>query len=591
MEKRHFNSIPEVFLDMCQAKDFPGWFKRVNGSWEEYSGLRLQKMLFYATLAFAKYGVGEGKSLGIIAATSPNWIVADLACEICHAPTVPLFPNISEEHFEFQCDDSEIGFLAVDSIDDLDPGIKKHLARFRYVICFDENSKLPLNGIYWKNLLDEGEILSKEEGTVDWFRYRLNGIREEDLFSVIYTSGSTGLPKGAELSHKNMIAMITALDPMIHPDVATDSAISILPVAHVFERMAITFYASKHLKVYFADSPQNVGVIAHEVRPAIGTFVPRILEKLADAVSQREYKLSGLKRLLMHQAIRFAKKNIPGNGKIRRKIYDKLVYQKIREALGGKFKWIISGSSALNKTVYRFLINVGFPVFEGYGLTECSPVISANMPDANKAGSVGKPIASLQVKIGEQNEILVKGPSVFHGYRNMPEMNRVAWTSDGFFRTGDQGLIDSEGFLFLIGRIKEIFKTSTGKYVSPVPIELELSRHPIIDGAIVIANNRKFVSAILFLGYDAAMRITEKSRRDFHPEEAILDPRVLAVVQSHVDTVNRKLNHWEQIRKWTLVSSQLSVESGRLTPTLKLRRQIVEAEFVREIEKMYEEKR
>ena len=172
MEKRHFNSIPEVFLDMCQAKDFPGWFKRVNGSWEEYSGLRLQKMLFYATLAFAKYGVGEGKSLGIIAATSPNWIVADLACEICHAPTVPLFPNISEEHFEFQCDDSEIGFLAVDSIDDLDPGIKKHLARFRYVICFDENSKLPLNGIYWKNLLDEGEILSKEEGTVDWFRYR-----------------------------------------------------------------------------------------------------------------------------------------------------------------------------------------------------------------------------------------------------------------------------------------------------------------------------------------------------------------------------------------------------------------------------------
>ncbi|MBP5246521.1 MAG: AMP-binding protein [Fibrobacter sp.] len=587
MQMNEFHSIPSLFLDMCRANDFPGWYRRVNGSWEAYSGKRLEEMLFYASLAFSKHGVGEGKSLGIIACTSPNWIVADLACEVCHAPTVPLFPNISEEHFLFQCEDSEIGFLAVDNVENLDAGIRKHLARFRYVICFDENAKLPINGIYWKSLLTEGEILSREYGTKEWFKYRIDTIKRSHLFSVIYTSGSTGRPKGVELSHRNMLSMVAALDGMIDPKPETDSAMTLLPVAHVFERMVICFYMRKHLKLYFADSPKNAGVIAHEVRPTIGTFVPRILERLAEAIASREYKLSGAKRLLMHRAVLFAKKTVPGCSPIRHAFYDKLIYAKIREALGGRYKWIISGSSALNKTVYRFLVNIGFPIYEGYGLTECSPVISSNVPSANKIGSVGKPLKSLEVKIGEQHEILVKGMSVFQGYRNMPEMNRAAWTEDGFFRTGDQGYLDKEGFLFLTGRIKEIFKTSTGKYVSPVPIELELVRHPLIEAAMIVANNRKFVSALIFLGYDEAMRVLGKNRKDFDPEAAIQNPEILNVVQSHVDTVNRKLNRWEQIKKWTLVSDPLSVESGLLTPTFKLRRGPVETRFHHRIEKMY----
>ena len=587
MQMNNFHSIPALFLDMCRAKDFPGWFRRVNGSWEEYSGEKLEEMLFFASLAFAKYGVGEGKSLGIIANTSPNWIVADLACEVCHAPTVPLFPNISEEHFQFQCDDSEIAFLAVDNVECLDPGIRKHLARFRYIICFDDTAKLPINGVYWKSLLKEGEILSKEYGTREWFKYRIDTIKRSHLFSVIYTSGSTGRPKGVELSHRNMLSMVGSLENLIDPKPETDSAMTLLPVAHVFERMVICFYMRKHLKVYFADFPKNAGVIAHEVRPTIGTFVPRILERLAEAIASREYKLSGPKRLLMHRAMLFAKKNVPGHGQLRRAVYDKLVYAKVREALGGRFKWIISGSSALNKTVYRFLVNMGFPIYEGYGLTECSPVISVNVPRANKIGSVGKPLESLEVKIGENHEILAKGMSVFQGYRNMPEMNRAAWTEDGFFRTGDQGYLDKEGFLFLTGRIKEIFKTSTGKYVSPVPIELELVRHPLIEAAMIEANDRKFVSALLFIGYDEAMRVLGKNRRDFNPDEAIHDSAILNVVQSHVDTVNRKLNHWEQIKKWTLVADPLSVEAGLITPTFKLRRGAVEKRFHDQIEKMY----
>lgn len=587
MPKLRHNSLPALFLDLCQSKDFPGWFYRVDGRFREYTPQRLREMLFFASLALARHGVGEKNSLGIIAKTSPDWIVADLACEVCHAPTVPLFPNISEEHFLFQCEDSEIAFLAVDNVESLDSSIQKHLPRFRCVICFDETAKLPQNGIHWKTLLEEGGNLSRDEGAEDWLMYRVNSIRPEDLFSVIYTSGSTGLPKGVELSHDNMLSMVEALSPLISPLPTEDSAISVLPVAHVFERMVIFFYMAKHLKIYFADSPKNVGVISHEVHPTIGTFVPRILEKFAEAISLREYKMRGFKRFLMRRAILFAKKNLPGKGKLRRSIYDRLVYRKIREALGGRFKWIISGSSALNKTVYRFLVNMGFPIYEGYGLTECSPVVSVNTPGKIKMGSVGKPLESLEVRIGARNEIQVRGASVFQGYRNMPAMNREAWTPDGFFRTGDQGIIDSEGYLFLIGRIKEIFKTSTGKYVSPVPIELELVRHPLIESAMVEANNRKFVSALLFLGYDEAMRIMGKGKRDFDPKEAVQDSRVLAAVKAHVDTVNRKLNRWEQIKKWVLVSEAVSVESGLMTPTFKLRRKAVREKFAREIENLY----
>jgi long-chain acyl-CoA synthetase len=587
MQEKRFRSIPGLFWELCNSADFPGWDCRRDGLWEHYSPERLKRTLFEAALAFSKMGVSEKRSLGIIAKTSPEWILADLAAQVSHAVTVPLFPNISEEHFEFQCDDSEVDFLAIDTVESLDPAIQKRLGRFRRVICFDSKAKLPANGIYWEKLLESGAILGKSEGTHDWLLYNIESIRPSDLFSVIYTSGSTGRPKGAEISQENMVSEVGMIAPLLTTNAAEDSAMSVLPVAHVFERMVICVYMAKHLRIYFADSPKNTGVIAHEVRPTIATFVPRILEKMALAASNREHRLRGLKRLLMHRALLFAKKTVPGRAPLRRKIYDRLVYRQIREAMGGRFRWIISGSSALNQTVSRFLLNMGFPVFEGYGLTECSPVVSVNLPGRFRLKSVGKPLPGLSVKIGEKNEILVKGRSVFQGYRNMPEVNRDAWTEDGYFRTGDQGIIDKDGFLFLIGRIKEIFKTSTGKYVSPVPVELELSRHPLIEAALVEANNRKFVSALLFLSGEVASQILGVERRKLDISKAAADERILSAVGEYVERVNRKLNHWEQIRKWTLVGEPVTVESGLMTPTFKLRRKAVEARYAEKIEAMY----
>jgi long-chain acyl-CoA synthetase len=226
-------------------------------------------------------------------------------------------------------------------------------------------------------------------------------------------------------------------------------------------------------------------------------------------------------------------------------------------------------------------------VYEGFGMTECSPVISVNSPFCSKPGSIGKPLPYLSVRIGDQNEIQVKGESVFRGYRNKPELNAQIFTEDGFYKTGDQGFFDEDGFLNFNGRIKELLKTSTGKYVSPNPIELELCRHPAVEQALVIANDRKFASAVIWLNPEGARRLLKLKKEEFDIEKALQSLRVREAINRHITRVNKKLNHWEQIRKWTLVGDELTVESGLLTPTLKIRRSIAEARYAEQIEAMY----
>jgi long-chain acyl-CoA synthetase len=316
--------------------------------------------------------------------------------------------------------------------------------------------------------------------------------------------------------------------------------------------------------------------------------VPRILERLYEKMTAAADFAVGPKKWIMHQAIRSAKIEDPHQHHLFHKIYEPLVYSRMRAALGDNFKLIISGSSPLNKSIIRFLLNIGLPIYEGYGLTECSPVVSANYQEHWKMGSVGLPLAHLSVKIGKQNEVLVKGDSVFHGYHNLPEINKESFTADGYFKTGDQGLIDRDGYLFITGRIKEMLKTSTGKYVSPLPIELELSRHPLIEAALVIANNRKFASALIFLNAENARRILNLHEKDFDATIAARNSeRITTAIAHHVSNINKKLSHWEKIQKWVIIPDELTIESGLLTPTLKLRRKTTENRYAAEIEALY----
>ena len=506
-----------------------------------------------------------------------------------HVRVIPLFPNISSENFSYESSDANIKILIVNSIEELDAPLLENLPSFKTIICINKNSSLPANGIYWDELLKRGYDALADKVRAEWIDHQLETINPDDIFSIIYTSGSTGRPKGVELTHRNMLVQIQNIAPMFRFDSQKDTCLTILPVAHVLERMAVYFYTLSGVSIFFGDNPKNLSHILREVRPTIMIVVPRILERLYESMTTAADRSKGLKRLLIKHAIKIAKIKDPSkNFDPLYKLFNYFVYKKMRNAVGGNFRMIISGSSALNKSILRFLLNIGLPVFEGYGMTECSPVVSANCKQAIKPGSIGKPLPHLEVKIGECSEIQIRGESVFKGYHNRPDLNANAFTEDGFYHSGDQGYFDDDGYLYFTGRIKELLKTSTGKYVCPNPIELEIIRHPLVEQALVIANDRKFASAIIWLNPVGARRMLKPQNEDYDVENALKSPLILGSINRHIEHINQKLNHWEQIRKWILVGDELTIESGLLTPTLKIRRTVAEKRYAEQIEKMYE---
>jgi long-chain acyl-CoA synthetase len=316
--------------------------------------------------------------------------------------------------------------------------------------------------------------------------------------------------------------------------------------------------------------------------------VPRVLEKLYDKLTSAASQKRGPIKWLMLYAISKAKNTDPGKVNLRGTIWDKLVYSKMRAALGDNFKLIVSGSSALNVSVNRFLRNIGLPIFEGYGMTECSPVISAERFGHVRMGSVGPVMGCVQAKISAESEILVKGENVFSGYLNRPGLNAEIFTEDGYFRTGDKGYMDKDGYIWITGRLKEMFKTSYGKYVSPVPIEQALCQRSFVEAAQVFAEGRKFTSALLFLNQDMIRSRLKRKENEFDPERALKSRRLNASIQRHIERINKNLAEWEKIKKWKAIFTTLSTENGLLTPTLKLRRKTVEKRFEQLIDEMYE---
>lgn len=589
MEPLQYQSLAHMFFANCEREDFAGWYHRKHEQWVYFPREALRERTRFLALAFKNRGIKPRESIGIVANSCPEWIMADIASQINHAQVVPLFPNISSDNFNFQCDDAQVKILLLNNVKDLDAPIKECLPRFSTVICIDPHSEKPENGIYWDELLKEGEELAKNPQSSLWIQSQLDSISSDDPFSIIYTSGSTGRPKGVPLSHRNMVVQIqTIRRDYVQLNRLTDVGLVVLPVAHVLERMTVYFFILNGSKVYFADTPKNTALLTNEIHPTMMMVVPRILERMYESMTAAGEKCRGPKRWLINRAIKIAKIEDPlKKPSIARRIYDKLVYKKMREAIGGKFRIIVSGGGALNKSISRFLLNVGITVCEGYGLTECAPVISVNTPETNRPGSVGIPLPYLDVKIGENSEVLVRGDSVFKGYLNMPELNKEIFTEDGYFHTGDQGRIDEDGYLYLTGRIKELLKTSTGKYVSPNPIELEISRHPLVEQALVIANDRKFASVLVFLNPINARRFLNRTKEEFDINRALESRHINEALQRHITRINKKLNHWEQIRKWTLIGDNLTVESGLLTPTLKIRRKAAEEKYAEQIEEMY----
>lgn len=546
-----------------------------DGNWKSISSKDFVHMVRSLASSFEKVGVKQGTSVAIISDSSPFWLIVDYALQCLGAVSVPIFANISSSNLSFELEDAEIEYVYIASQEKFDE-IEGALTSMKLVLVKD----IKASG---ENIDQFLTFLGND------ISYTKPNIDPDDLATIIYTSGSTGVPKGVELSHTNLISQI--LDTKKCVDLNADyKALSFLPLAHIFERMVMSYYLSSGLSVFFADDVKNVANLLKELRPDIMTVVPRLLDKIYTKMHENIAQAKGIKWLIGSAAFYRANAKDPNsdNENIFDKLFAKLVYTKLQEALGGNLKYLITGGAPLSMPVYRFFHNIGLPLYQGYGLTETSPVISVNYPDANKIGTCGKSFPSVEVKLAEDGELLTRGPNVMRGYHKQPLKTKDMIDEDGWLHTGDLAEIDEEGYVTLISRKKELFKTSTGKYVSAIAMEQRITANKWVDYAVVIADNKPFVSALIFMDEILLESFAKKKGlEDLSFDELIGHRRIQAIVMNLLKNVNVKLNHWEQIQKFHIVSDQVSIESGILTPSMKVSRAKVEEIYKNEIDNFY----
>jgi long-chain acyl-CoA synthetase len=420
----------------------------------------------------------------------------------------------------------------------------------------------------------------------------------DHLATLIYTSGTTGTQKGVMLTHRNFLANIDATFDQTRILSDDDVALSYLPLSHIFERTAIYGFLHTGVAVYYSSGFDRVAEEFKEVRPTVATSVPRLFEKMYDKIRDSGAAAGGLRTVLFNRSLRcgdrFARashsdKGVPPLLQLEYDLLaDRLLFRKWRDALGGRVRYFISGGAPLAPDIAYAFLGAGIPIFEGYGLTETSPVIAVNHPGAYRIGTVGRPLANLEVRIEEDGEICVRGPSVMQGYYNLPEQTRDAFSEDGFFKTGDIGHLDEQGFLKITDRKKDLLKTSGGKYVAPQPIENTLKGSSLISQAVVIGDRRKFCSALIVPNVDAL--VPALAARGINVDDTstlATDPRVVAFYQETVDRLTPHLARFEQIKKIALLPRELTIEAGEMTPTLKVKRRVVEERYHDLIESMY----
>lgn len=562
------------------------------GKWHSISTQEMIQGIKEISLGLVSLGLKPGQALGLLGESSPFWTLMDLGNIIAGGITVPFFTNISEPNFEFQKDNADVRFFFVAGEEEW-KAYRGRVDQFDVVIRkspLSQKEKQDFEGLRTQ-ILDLNQLRRKglelDEEKPELFDELLGRSNGDDLLTIIYTSGSTGTPKGVELTHENLMTQMKGCGSRMPRSLGIDRALTCLPTAHVFERMIVYYYISYDISLYYADDIKNVGNLVREVKPHMMSMVPRLLEKVYEAMLNRLRQAGFVKKNLGKMAFSLAYKQRSFLRPFLAPVFDLLVYSKLRDALGGQMKALILGGAPLSPSLGRFFTNVGVPIFQGYGMTESSPVISVNYPGYNKMGSVGPAFPGVEIKLGNNSEVLVKGSSVMRGYHK----NEAATSQtlvDGWLHTGDKGVIDNDGFLTITGRLKEFLKTSNGKYISPIPIEQALCKSMLVEMAMVVAEGRKFPSCLLFMNMEELKNRITKHQIDT-VEDYLASQTLHEEIEQVIDRVNRKLNRWEQIRKFKLVSHPISVETGELTPTMKVKRFAVSDKYSELIESMYQE--
>jgi len=565
-----------------------------NGQWRTYSASTVWSTARRLAGGILSLGISnqvlepeQQEKIAIVSPNRPEWIMTDVAVQLTGAVLTPIYPTVSPNDFAFILNEAAVSilFIANAELYERFKVVFAQIPSLKHIYSFD-----PINGVSnWNELVNKN--LQPDESVIA-------RITTETLATIIYTSGTTADPKGVMLSHKNIVSNVQDSMPAFTFAKKGERALSFLPLNHVFERTVSYIYLQAGISIYYAESMDTIGDNLKEVKPMVFTTVPRLLEKVYERIFNTGLTLKGIKRALFFWSLELAKRfdNVNHGSlwyRIQLSIANKLVFSKWREALGGNVKAIVTGSAACQERLIRIFTAAHLVIMEGYGLTETSPVVSVNRfePEDRRVGTIGPLIDNVEVKLADDGEILCRGNNIMMGYYKHPQQTAEAMEG-GWFHTGDIGQWVEGRFLKITDRKKEIFKTSGGKYVAPQVIENKMKESSLIEQMMVIGAGRKFVSALIV----PAFNNVRKTLKDQNPNktfsdnnaELIQQPETIALMQGVIDKYNPLFGHPEQIKKFTLLAHEWTIDSSELTPTLKLKRKIIEQKYAAQIEKMYE---
>jgi long-chain acyl-CoA synthetase len=589
-------TICDIFLKAAASGKPDLLISKVGGEWKAISSADFSYTVRALSLGLNALGIQPGDRIAILSENRPEWAMSDYAILCAGAWSVPIYPTLPAHQMAPLLKDSGARGIFVSTLEQLGKvlTIRAQCPALEYVVSFDASPPREPGFLSFSQAVDRGRpLLDMNPGA---FEQRARRIRPEDVATVIYTSGTTGEPKGAMLTHGNFVSNVLGALQVV-PIIADGVAMSFLPLSHVFERMLDYAYTCRGASIAYAESIEKLKDNFLEVNPVCFGAVPRVYEKVSARILDKVESEGGLKKKIFRWAVAVGREKlgcdergvaVPADLALKARIADALVFKKIRHALGSRFRFGISGGAPLSRDLAVFFWGAGVTIYEGYGLTETSPVICVNGPKAWRLGTVGRPIPGVEVSIAPDGEILTRGPHIMKGYFNKPEATAEAIDADGWFHTGDIGHLDSGGYLTITDRKKDLIVLAGGKKAAPQPIEQELKKSAFISLPIVLGDRHKFLAVLIVPNFQRLKEVADEKKIVYDPETIDASPEIRALFQKEIDDYNADKPHHEQIRAFALLPSDLTVEDGSITPTLKVKRRILESRYQGLIEKMYQ---
>jgi long-chain acyl-CoA synthetase len=596
-----FYTIPELYKylteDFGPKKGGHAIQRKVDNVYKGITYQELKEETDAFAFGLSALGLKKDDSVSLISENRPEWVYADFAMQLLGIINVPLYPSLTSDSIQYILNDSESKAIIVSTGFQLNKVQKvwKNCKHLKYIIILNEHEDgaAAENIFTFKQIQEKGKSI--QSGNPDLLKKFSAGIKGDDVCTIIYTSGTTGEPKGVILTHENIISNVNAvLD--VYPITKEDVFLSFLPLCHIFERMGGYYTAfAAGCTVYYAESIEKVAANLLEARPTLMTSVPRLFERIQSRIIKNVESQSVTKQKIFYWALDIGKKycaekkkgSVPLALSTKYKIADKLVFKKIRERTGGRLRFFISGGAALSKELGEFFEAAGITIVEGYGLTESSPVITANRFDDYKFGTVGKPLPGVEVKIASDGEILARGPNIMKGYYKKKKETEET-VINGWLHTGDIGVFDSEGYLMITDRKKHLFKTSSGKYIAPSHIENIFLNSKYIDQFVLIGDKRMFLTALIVPDYEALKEYADAHKIAYKVEaELTSNEQIYKLIEDDMSKLQKQLANYERVRKFALLDKPFTIETGEITPSLKIKRKVVEEKYNYLIEKMY----